>query len=81
MFPLLQPGAPLPEQGGGSLLVRAVDLIQAHRALEQEVELVVAIAGSKDHIFGPEASLDHPHLCPLEVLQAEKLSEKGLQSG
>src|SRR5215210_7613962 len=73
--PAKYPG--IPEERGRGLLVVAVDLVQAHRALEQEIELVVGIAGVKNDVLGPEAPLDHTDTRALEIVEAEPVGCRG----
>ena len=65
------------EERGRRLLVVAVDLIQAHGALEQELELVVGISRGEDDVFGLEAPLDYPNAHSLEIFEAEVRRSRG----
>src|SRR5919107_243388 len=69
---LAEDGALLEERGRGLLIV-AVDLVQAHRAREQKVELIVRVARGKDHVPRTEAPLYGPQSGLLEVLETEPL--------
>ena len=62
---------PVLEEGRRGLLVVAVDLVQPHRAGEQEVELVVGIAWREDRVLRLETPLDGPEAGPLEIVEVE----------
>src|SRR5215217_1597311 len=62
---------------GRRLLEVTIDLVQAYRALQQEIELVVRISGSKDNVFGSKAPLDHPNTRVLEIVKAESAGSRG----
>src|SRR5215203_6568766 len=59
------------EEGRGGLLVIAVDLVESHRAGEEEVELVVRVARGEDRVLRPEPALDHPEAGALEIVEVE----------
>ena len=61
------------QQRRRGLLVVAVDLVQAHRAGEQEVELVVGVPWREDRVFGAKTPLDGPEPDPLEFFETEPL--------
>ena len=61
------------EERRRGLLVVAVDLVQAHRAGEQEVELVVGVPRREDRVFRPETPLHGPEPGPLEFFETEPL--------
>src|SRR5918994_338975 len=69
--------APVLQQRDRGLLVIAVDLVEAHRALEQEVELSVGIAWGEDKVLGSEASLGHSDARSLEIFEAKVLEGRG----
>src|SRR5215210_2096614 len=65
------------EQSGGGLLIVAVDLVQAHGAIEQEVEPVVRISWGEDNVLCPEAPFDQSDAHPLEVFGTQNLHSRG----
>src|SRR5215212_8469593 len=64
------------EERGRRLLEVTIDLVQAHRTLQQEIELVVRISGSKDNVFGSKAPLDHPDTRVLEIVKAKSVGSR-----
>src|SRR5215213_7447886 len=59
---------PVRQQRDRGFLICTVDLVQAHRALEQQINLIVGIPRRKDHILGREAPLSHPDAGSIKVL-------------
>ena len=67
----------IPQKSGRRVLVVTVDLVQAYRAFEQEVELVVGIPRGEDDVPGFEAPLDYPDTRVHEILDVETPGGRG----
>jgi hypothetical protein len=65
------------EEGRGGLLVVAVDLVQSHRAGEEEVELVVGVAGGEYRVLRLEPALDHSEAGLLKIVEVEPFRRAG----
>src|SRR5919107_5035092 len=65
------------QEGDGGLLVCAVDLVQAHRAREEEVELSAGISRTENDVPTPEGPLGYPDAFSLEIFETKVPGGRG----